>query len=164
MNCPVCGSSKTKVTRTLPSKSNSELFITNIYRTRMCRGCEHQFITLEITQPPKEIIVAKKNNKNSTFSYEKLFNSIQKACSNLRIPYEEQRSVFTNVMKELNSNIQVENKTRIMSYEIGSLVMKHLKLVNSIAWLRYMSYYVDDEESIKKNIRLWLAQDIDSIE
>lgn len=164
MNCPVCGSQRTKVTRTLSVKSKSDLQITNIYRTRKCRSCEHQFITLELAQPPQEIIVAKKNNKNSTFSYEKLFNSIQKACYNLRIPFAEQRVVFTNVMRELTINVQVENKTRIMSQEIGSLVMKYLKPVSKIAWLRYLSYYVDDEESIKRGIRQWLAEDIDAIE
>ncbi len=164
MNCPVCGSSRTKVTRTLPSKSKSDLQITNIYRTRKCRGCEHQFTTLELAQPPREIIVVKKNNKNSTFSYEKLFSSIQKACMNLRIPFNEQRVIFTNVMRELSINIQVENKTRIMSHEIGSLVIKYLKPVSRIAWLRYISYYADDEQSLKKSVWQWMAEDIDTIE
>ncbi len=164
MNCPVCGSSKTKVTRTLPLKSKSDLLISNIYRTRKCRGCEHQFTTLELAQPPREITVVKKNNKNSTFSYEKLFSSIQKACTNLRIPFNEQRVIFTNVMRELSVNIQIENKTRIMSYDIGSLVIKYLKPVSRIAWLRYISYYSDDEESLKKSVRQWLAEDTDAVE
>lgn len=164
MNCPICDSSKTKVTRTVSSKSKPDLNFTTIYRTRKCRKCDHQFVTLEITQPPKEIIVVKKNNKTSTFSYEKLFASIKSACENLRIPFEEQRVVFTSVMRDIVRYVETENKTRIMSHEIGAIVLKSLKSVNRIAWLRYLSHFDDDEENIKKSIRQWMAEETDSIE
>jgi len=164
MNCPVCGSTKTKVTRTLQSKSDTLLHFTNIQRTRRCRQCSHWFTTLEIAQPPKEIAVAKKNNKTSTFSYEKLFNSIQKACAGLKIPYEEQRLILVNVVGEITRSIEGEHKTRVLSQEIGTIVMKYLRYLNRVAWLRYVSYFYDDEESIKKSLRQWSAEDSDSVE
>jgi len=165
MNCPVCGELKTRVVRTFPIESDEELHLTDTYRTRICRKCRHQFTTIEISQPTKQFTVGKRSNKTDTFSYKKLFTSIQKACEDLSIPYDDQRSIFVNVMKDIIIEVQKkEDKTRIMSQDIGTFVVKHLKSVNRIAWIRYSAYFYKNEEIVLKNLREWIAQESDSVE
>lgn len=151
MICPVCQSPHTRVIRTVAIKTESD-----IYRFRVCRRCGHEFSTLEIAQPPRRFSVIKQDGKLDTFSYPKLFKSIQEACQHLGIPFEDQRSIFVNVMKGLTREVEEGKMTRVKSQDIGTLVMKHLRPVNRIAWLRYMVHFHDSEDIIRNTIGDWI--------
>ena len=91
-----------------------------------------------------------------TFSYEKLFNSIQLACKDLNIKYSEQREIFLHVMGRVSTTAALSS--RIGSDQLGEFVAEALEQKNKVAWLRYLAFYDDNEDRIKKRINDWLKK------
>jgi transcriptional repressor NrdR len=149
MKCPHCTSSKTQVVRTFHPKG-----LGTVERKRTCRDCSKSFWTIEVSQPPKHFTVIKRNGRNDTFSYEKLFRSIQLSCKDLNVKYSEQREVFLSVMEKITE--RSTESERISTVEIGELIAGDLEKVNRIAWLRYVAFYDNNEVTVKKRIEGWI--------
>lgn len=142
MLCPYCSNDETKVTDKRDSKDETR-------RRRECLKCGKRFTTYEKIVPV-EIFVIKKDDRREAFSREKLKSGIIKAC--------EKRPVFTDDIEKSVNLIEEKLKqygNEVSSKVIGELVMRVLKKIDKVAYIRFASIYRDfkDVEDFKKEIR-----------
>ncbi len=142
MNCPYCGSHDSKV---IDSRDINE----GIRRRRQCLSCGSRFTTQERLQPASLFII-KKDKRREKFSRDKLLTGIRKAC--------EKRPLPTGTVDKLADDIEAElyqlSKVEIPSATIGDMVMKGLKNLDHIAYIRFASVYREftDITALKQEI------------
>jgi len=133
MKCPYCTHGSLKVV----DKRDSE---DAIRRRRECLKCERRFTTYERIEHV-DITIIKRNGAKQRFEKDKLKQGLIRACEK-RISLEQMDNIINNVDRELKRNKSVE----IPSTKIGRLVMKHLKKIDKISYLRYASVYQGFED------------------
>jgi len=144
MLCPHCKSSKTRV---IDKRNTEENKI--IRRRRECKKCKNRFTTYE--RAVLNLIILKKGGKRERFDRNKLKTGIMKAC--------EKRPVSLRKIERLVNEIEIElrklHKTEIKSRMIGDFVMKRLKKIDKVAFVRFASYYerFNDIQTFKKSLR-----------
>ncbi len=135
MKCPYCGSSDFKTLETRDSPDNTTR------RRKECEACGKRFTTYEYVETV-ELMVRKKDGKLERFDVNKTIRGLQKAC--------EKRPVTMDQINELaglvRQAIMQKGKDEITSKEIGDLVMKYLKELDRIAYIRFASVYKKFEE------------------
>jgi transcriptional repressor NrdR len=144
MKCPYCGFSETKV---VDKRDTQDDDITR--RRRECLKCHERFTTYE--RPDiSQIMVVKKDGKMQPFDRAKVLRGIVRAC--------EKRPISVGLMEKTTDDIEAELRkdfTReIPSKQIGRLVMKKLKKMDKVAYLRFTSVYreFDDLEDFEKEV------------
>lgn len=131
MKCPACGYGEDKV---IDSRSTKEGMVTR--RRRECLQCGHRYTTYEYIEPA-QIVVVKKDGRRQEFDRRRILEGIIKACEKRAIPRERIEEVTDAIVTELQS----EFRTEIPSAEIGEKVMKHLRDVDEVAYVRFASVY-----------------------
>lgn len=135
MKCPYCGSGSLKTLETRDSSGNA------IRRRKECMDCGKRFTTYEYIETI-ELMVRKKDGRLERFDLNKVIRGLQKAC--------EKRPVTMNQIRELAAHVRQDlakmGKDEISSQEIGDLVMKYLKNLDRIAYIRFASVYRQFEE------------------
>ena len=135
MRCPFCNAEDTKVT----DSRDSDVFETR--RRRECEKCEKRFTTYErIEQNP--LIVIKKDGRRENFSREKLKAGMMRACEKRDVSVEK----IDRVVNEIENMLRNEDKTEIPSKLIGESVIKKLKRLDKVAYIRFASIYKDFED------------------
>ncbi|MEM3091358.1 MAG: transcriptional regulator NrdR [Candidatus Pacearchaeota archaeon] len=142
MNCPYCGN-KTKVT----DKRDSPV---GIRRRRECLKCKKRFTTYERIGKG-EFFVIKKDGRREKFDREKLERGIQKAFE--KRPVSKER--IDKMINEIESHLMKMGKREVKSSVIGELVMKKIKKVDNIAYIRFASVYREfqDIKDFKRELR-----------
>ncbi len=129
MNCPYCGYHDSRVT-------DSRDVNDGIRRRRQCLNCGERFTTYERLQPAS-LFVIKKDERREEFDRDKLLVGIRKACDKRPLP--------SGSVDKLADDIEAElyhlGKAEIPSAVIGDMVMKRLKAVDNIAYIRFASVY-----------------------
>jgi len=129
MNCPYCSYHDSKV---IDSRDVNDV----IRRRRQCLSCGARFTTYERVQP-SSLFVIKKDQRREEFNKSKLLTGIRKAC--------EKRPLPTGTVDKLADDIEAElyhlGRTEIPSVIIGDMVMKRLKNLDYIAYIRFASVY-----------------------
>jgi transcriptional repressor NrdR len=143
MKCPYCSNPDTKVT----DKRDSEEGVTR--RRRECLKCEKRFTTYERVET-LELAIVKKDGRREQFDRKKLFSGIQKACEKRPVGQEEIEKSVDSIEAELRKM----ETTEITSKEVGEMVMKQLKKLDKVAYIRFASVYREfaDLESFKKEL------------
>jgi transcriptional repressor NrdR len=135
MKCPYCSSAEFKTLETRDSPDNSTR------RRKECLDCGKRFTTYEYVETV-ELMVRKKDGKLERFDINKTIRGLQKAC--------EKRPITMDQINELaglvRQVIMQKGKDEIASEEIGDLVMKYLKDLDRIAYIRFASVYKKFEE------------------
>jgi transcriptional repressor NrdR len=131
MKCPICGYGEDKV---IDSRSTKEGTVTR--RRRECLQCGQRFTTYEYIEPA-QIVVVKKDGRRQEFDRRRILEGIIKACEKRPIPRERIEEVTDAIVTELQS----EFRTEIPSGEIGERVMKHLRELDEVAYVRFASVY-----------------------
>jgi len=135
MRCPYCNSENSKTLETRDSPENTTR------RRRECISCGKRFTTYEYVETI-ELMVRKKDNRLERFDVNKIIRGLQKAC--------EKRPVTVNQMNELSEHVRqdlaLKDTGEVSSQEIGDLIMKYLKKVDRIAYIRFASVYKQFEE------------------
>jgi transcriptional repressor NrdR len=146
MRCPNCNYEDTKVLDSRPVDEGSA-----IRRRRTCDKCEFRFSTYEEIEI-LDLTVTKKNGNRETFSKEKLERSI-------RLPMDK-RPYTDETFRKLVSGIEIEIQRKakdgeISSTEIGNIVMKKLKKVDKVAYIRFAAVYrqFEDVEEFKAELQ-----------
>lgn len=147
MKCPFCASEETQVLESRAVENGNA-----IRRRRECTKCNKRFTTYEKTKN-NFLWVVKKDGKREPFDREKLKKGILKAI--------EKRPVSLDLVDDIVDQVEREmlrkEKEEIPSKVIGSAVLKRLKKVDKVAWLRFVSVYLefadleDFEKTIEKN-------------
>lgn len=136
MICPKCGSDELKVNESRDLESSNA-----IRRRRECLSCANRFTTYERIETPR-INVIKRDGTIETFLREKIQSGVEKALINR--PFLE--SDIDLIVDDIE-RIVVENYNKeIESRQIGKIVMRKLKDVDKVAYLRFVSVYKKFEE------------------
>jgi transcriptional repressor NrdR len=135
MKCPFCGADDTKVT----DSRDSDAFETR--RRRECEKCAKRFTTYErIERSP--LIVIKKDGRRESFLSEKLKTGFLKACEKREVSIEK----IEEAVREVENALRNEDKSEIPSRLVGELVIRKLKKLDKVAYIRFASIYKDFED------------------
>lgn len=130
MKCPYCAHEDLKVT-----DSRNALDANAIRRRRECLKCTRRFTTFETVE--LMIQVHKRDGTYEEFQESKLTNGLEAACRHTRISHEQVRLLASKITSEL-----MERQIReITTQEIGDIVMKYLKTMDTIAYIRFACVY-----------------------
>lgn len=126
MRCIFCGHAETKVT-------NKRDFGSETKRRRECLKCKKRFTTYEKVEP-LDLIVIKKDGRKEKFSIDKLKKGVEKALEKRPASKEE----IEKMLNEIEETIRKKGEEIKTSF-IGDLVLKKLKKVDDIAYIRFAS-------------------------
>jgi transcriptional repressor NrdR len=143
MYCPYCSNKGSKVTDKRESPEG-------IRRRRECLKCKKRFTTYEKVSI-EDIYVIKKDNRREKFSREKLENGIYRAFE--KRPVEKNK--IDKMINEMEEQIRKRGKKEIKSSDIGELIMKKIKKIDNVAYIRFASVYRDfqDINDFKREIK-----------
>ena len=126
MKCPYCGKDNTRVVDSRPVDDNSA-----IRRRRLCDSCGKRFTSYEKVEMIP-LMVVKKDLNREPFSRSKIEGGVVRAC--------HKRPISAGRIKELVDSVEAEVYNRgereVTSSEIGELVMKKLKDLDPVAYVR----------------------------
>jgi len=86
--------------------------------------------------------VRKKDGKLERFDVNKIIRGLQKACEKRPVTMDQINELAGLVRQDLMS----KGKEEVASQEVGDLVMKYLKNLDRIAYIRFASVYKQFEE------------------
>lgn len=144
MQCPFCQFLETKV---LDSR-DMETFTR---RRRECLKCEKRFTTYERMEVATLTII-KKDGRRESFDREKILKGILIACQKRPI----ERAKIDALVEDIEQELRKKDLSEIPSSMIGELIMKKLKDLDKIAYIRFASVYrefqdiVSFEQELKK--------------
>lgn len=107
-----------------------------IRRRRECLNCKRRYTTYERIEEPA-IKVVKKDGTRVPFEREKIKRGLEKACWKRPISDEQIESIVHTVESELYSKFDTE----VQSDWLGELVMKLLRKLDQVAFVRFASVY-----------------------
>jgi transcriptional repressor NrdR len=136
MKCPYCGSNDTKV---LDKRETEEDLVTR--RRRECLKCQKRFTTYERVELA-DIMVIKKDKSRQTFNRDKLKNGIVKACEKRPVTPEQ----INSAVDRIEIKIRNMESTEVESTVLGDLVMRELKKLDKVAYIRFASVYREFED------------------
>ena len=131
MKCPVCYYEDTKV---IDSRVASDGL--SIRRRRECLKCGFRFSTYEGVEI-LDLNIVKRDSRKEAYSREKLIKGLRKALEKRSITDDS----FKKLVNSIERDLQAMRKNEITSSQIGQLVMKYLKRVDQVAYIRYASVY-----------------------
>jgi transcriptional repressor NrdR len=137
MRCPFCGHDETQVKDSRPSEDGAA-----IRRRRLCPGCEGRFTTFERVQL-RELTILKRSGRRTPFDRDKLARSLSIALRKRPVEPERVERMISTITRQLESM----GETELPSSTIGELIMKHLKQLDDVAYVRYASVYRDFRET-----------------
>ena len=147
MKCPHCGHNDSKV---IDSRDVND----TIRRRRRCAGCDKRFTTYERAELALPSIV-KKNGSRVEYSHEKLASSIKLALRKRPVSAASVDESIGRIEEKLLSLGEKE----IPSERVGELVMRELKRLDKVAYIRFASVYREFtdlssfEQELKKLIK-----------
>jgi len=134
MDCPYCSYKESKVTDKRESPEG-------IRRRRECLKCKKRFTTYEKISKD-DLYVIKKDGRREKFIREKLETGINLAFE--KRPVEKEK--ITKMINEIEEQIRKIGKKEIKTSEIGELVMKKIKRIDNVAYIRFASVYRDFQD------------------
>lgn len=136
MKCPFCGHAETQVVETRVSEDGDF-----IRRRRQCGACEKRFTTYEHPEVNFPTVV-KKDGRRTEFTRGKLLASLNLALRKRPVSTEQIDSAIERIEEKL-LNLGVRE---IPSTRIGELVMRELKKLDKVAYVRFASVYRSFED------------------
>lgn len=131
MRCPYCGHEDSKVVDSRPADDAEK-----IRRRRECSGCLKRFTTYEIVETVP-ILVIKKDKSREAFDKVKLLNGMLRACEKRPVSIE----TLEKIADKIEGNLQNLLDKEITSTLIGEHVMRELKNIDEVAYVRFASVY-----------------------
>ena len=149
MKCPYCNNEKTRVIDTSHDSRGG------IRRRRVCTACDQRFSTYERPVLATPLLV-KRDGTREEFSREKLMIGIRVACAKRPVPAVE----IERMVGEIEADLQQIGKAEVPSRLVGDRIIKRLKDLDEVAYIRYAIVYLrlDDLESIRSEIDRLLAE------
>ena len=145
MRCPFCSHDETQVVETRESDEGDV-----VRRRRRCHGCDKRFTTYERTEIALPSVV-KKDGTRADFVAAKIRASMQLALRKRPVSVEQIDAAMERIQdKLLNSGAKEVPSTRL-----GELVMRELKRIDKVAYVRFASVYrsFEDVDEFRQLIR-----------
>lgn len=131
MRCPFCGFAESKVIDSRGAEEGS-----SIRRRRECLQCTRRFTTYEVVEATP-LMVVKKDGRREMFDNAKLLTGLIRACEKRAISVNMIEDLVDKVEKELRNSMERE----VSSRHIGETVMRYLKDIDQVAYVRFASVY-----------------------
>lgn len=136
MKCPFCGFLEDKVVDSRESKEGD-----SIRRRRECLECGRRFTSYErIDEIP--YMVVKKDGKRAAFERNKILAGLLRACEKRPISAAQLESIVDEVEKAVQDSPDRELSTN----DIGKIIMKRLKALDKVSYVRFASVYLEFED------------------
>ena len=131
MKCPFCAYPESKVVDSRPSEEGA-----SIRRRRECLSCSRRFTTYE-TVEFAPIMVVKKDGRRQSFDRQKILGGMLRACEKRPVPADTLEEIVNRIEQDLQSSMRRE----IKSGELGEIVMRYLRNLDEVAYVRFASVY-----------------------
>ena len=128
MHCPAC---RYKDSRVLDSRVADDG--SSIRRRRECRSCGKRFTTLEQMQ----LVVVKRSGVIEPFSREKVINGVRKACKGRPVSETD----LAKLGQQVEESLRAAGPGEIEADEVGLAILRPLRALDAIAYLRFASVY-----------------------
>ena len=136
MKCPFCGAADTSVLESRTCEDGN-----SIRRRRECGKCGKRFTTIE--EVKKSFLwVIKKDGRREVFDKEKVKRGVLRAIEKRPVSLDLVDDVVEQVEREMLRSEKQEIPTRV----IGNAILKRLKKIDKVAWLRFASVYLEFED------------------
>ena len=133
MKCPFCGILEDKVVDSRESREGDV-----IRRRRECIKCSRRFTSYErIDEIP--YMVVKKDGRREPFDRQKLMNGLMKACEKRPVSPSKLEAIVNAVEKFVQESRERERPAQ----KIGEMIMRKLKEVDKVAYVRFASVYLE---------------------
>ena len=131
MRCPYCNEDNTQVVDTRENEEGD-----TVRRRRRCLACDKRFTTYERVELQLPLVV-KKNGSRVDFDRDKLKSSMMLALRKRPVTTESVESALDRIEEKL---VQLAER-EVASDRVGELVMRELKKLDKIAYIRFASVY-----------------------
>ncbi len=136
MRCPFCGIVEDKVVDSRETKDGD-----SIRRRRECLGCGRRFTSYErIDEIP--YVVVKKDGRRESFDRNKIISGLRRSTEKRPISMNQLDEIVDQVEKYVQESSDRERQTN----EIGKIIMKELKKLDKVAYVRFASVYLEFED------------------
>ncbi|HMB66260.1 MAG TPA: transcriptional regulator NrdR [Patescibacteria group bacterium] len=131
MKCPVCYHKDTKVINSRVCGDGL-----SVRRRRECAKCNFRFSTYEEIEL-LDLVIVKRGGEKESYSREKLIRGLNKALE--KRPITKDR--FKKLIHLIERDLQKKSKNEISSRQVGEVVMRQLKKIDKVAYIRFASVY-----------------------
>ena len=131
MKCPYCSSIELKVIDKRATDNNE-----SVRRRRECQSCQKRFTTYERLENIP-IVIIKKDGTRAQFDRAKLMSGLLRACDKTEVTTDDLHILTGEVEAELRGL----DANEVPSKKVGQIVMKKLKKLNKVAYIRFASVY-----------------------
>lgn len=131
MKCPYCGFVEGKVIDSRPAEDG-----TAIRRRRECLKCQRRFTTFE-TLETITLAVIKADNSRQPYNRSKVLRGVMRACEKRPVTLSQMEKIADDIESELYQSMEKE----VTSTTIGEKVMRHLKEIDEVAYVRFASVH-----------------------
>ncbi len=144
MKCPFCAHPETSVLESRVADDGQSL-----RRRRECLKCLKRFTTFERIEGPT-LFVVKRDGSREAFDREKITRGVVKSFDKRPVSID----VVRNLADEVEREVRRKEVSEIASKLIGKMVLRRLKVIDKVAWLRFASVYFEfsDVSEIEKLI------------
>ncbi|WP_332669795.1 transcriptional regulator NrdR [Aromatoleum sp.] len=148
MKCPFCGDPNTQVTDTRENEGGEV-----VRRRRRCAKCDKRFTTYERIDLKMPVIV-KRNGLRSEFDHEKLAGSMKLALRKRPVTLE----ALEAAVDRIEAKLLALGEQEVPSEKVGELVMRELKNLDKVAYIRFASVYrnfadVDEFSEVVREVK-----------
>ena len=131
MKCPFCGELKDRVVDSRESRDGLA-----VRRRRECLGCSRRFTSYEEIEDIPYMVV-KNDGSRELFDRKKLLAGLHRACQKRPIPVTELQGIVDAVEQKLHE----QEDREIATQAIGAVIMRRLKRLDQVAYVRFASVY-----------------------
>ncbi|WIM05260.1 MAG: transcriptional regulator NrdR [Candidatus Nitricoxidivorans perseverans] len=136
MKCPYCADSNTQVVDTRENEDGD-----TVRRRRRCLACDKRFTTYERVELQLPLVV-KKNGSRVEYDRDKLKASMMLALRKRPVTTES----IDAALDRIEERLVVLGEREVASDRVGELVMRELKKLDKIAYIRFASVYRNFED------------------
>lgn len=136
MKCPFCSHSETQVAETRISEDGD-----SIRRRRQCASCQKRFTTYERPDVSFPAIV-KKDGRRIEYDRAKLLASMKLALRKRPVSTEQ----VDGAVERIEEKLLMQGVRELPSARLGELVMRELKKLDKVAYVRFASVYRSFED------------------
>ena len=148
MYCPFCHNEQSRVIDSRVVDAGA-----SIRRRRECASCKGRFTTVE----KAVLLVVKRNGLAEPFSRDKLIRGVRRACQGRDVSDD----ALKKLAQEVEETVRGHGSSQVNANEIGLAILKPLRDLDEVAYLRFASVYKSFEsaDDFESEIRLMRRRD-----
>ena len=136
MKCPFCQADNDRVIDSRASEDSCA-----IRRRRQCNSCRRRYTTYERVERTS-VKVVKKDGVRVPFERDRLKQGLEKAC--WKRPISDAK--LESIVSEVENRVEMSFDNEVESRYLGELVMRHLRELDQVAYVRFASVYRQFED------------------